>query len=106
MIQSFFLIYSELGTGPRLRFKGQANHLTISPSSKATSLGQLEAAQCCQRESWTALILASEISKEILPIPLVVDTDLSCTQMGQNRECPGKACRFFKQVKPVLFQSL
>lgn len=69
-------------------------------------LGQREAARCCQRESWTALILASEISKEILPIPLVVDTDLSCTQMGQNRECPGRACQFFKQQKPILFQAL
>jgi SAM-dependent methyltransferase len=69
-------------------------------------LGEIAAARCCQRESWTALIIASQMSQTILPIAMPVDTDLACTQAGQNRECPGRRCPYFKTPEPVLFHKL
>jgi hypothetical protein len=69
-------------------------------------LGEIAAARCCQRESWTAMIIASQMSQTILPIAMPVDTDLACTQAGQNRECPGRRCPYFKTPEPVLFHKL
>ncbi|MFO7750967.1 MAG: DUF5714 domain-containing protein, partial [Desulfobacteraceae bacterium] len=60
------------------------------------TLAEVEAARCCQRESWTALTVASKMSKTLLPIAMPVAVDLVCTQAGRNRECPKKACPYFQ----------
>ncbi|HKK90030.1 MAG TPA: DUF5714 domain-containing protein [Desulfobacteraceae bacterium] len=60
------------------------------------TLSRVKASRCCQRESWTALTVASKMSETLLPIAMPVIEDLVCTQAGQNRECPKKACPYFK----------
>ncbi len=57
-------------------------------------LSRVEASRCCQREAWTAMLIASDLSQTLLPIVLRVDDTLVCTQ-GHNKECPGGTCRFF-----------
>lgn len=69
-------------------------------------LNRVKAARCCQRETWTALVEAARLSRKFLPVPLQVDADLACTQMAMNKECPGKACPYFKTSKSVLFQRI
>ena len=58
-------------------------------------LGSIEAARCCQREIWSVLKKAAELSERILPIPLQADGDTRCRQMHLNKECPGEVCTWF-----------
>ncbi|MCD6585893.1 MAG: methyltransferase domain-containing protein [Desulfobacteraceae bacterium] len=57
-------------------------------------INKLEAARCCQRESWTALKMAAELSKQYLEIPLRADGATHCTQQSKNKECMGKGCPY------------
>ncbi len=59
-------------------------------------LNRTEAARCCQREVWTALKAAAELSETYLPLPLKADGDVQCRQQGRNRECIQKDCPYFK----------
>ncbi|MDY6822888.1 MAG: DUF5714 domain-containing protein [Thermodesulfobacteriota bacterium] len=54
-----------------------------------------EAARCCQRETFTALKAAAELSKTLLPVELKADGDVQCRQQGKNRECIRQACPYF-----------
>ena len=56
----------------------------------------LEAARCCQRETWTALKTAANLSKKYLPFSLCADGSTLCAQQSKNRECIGKGCPFIK----------
>jgi SAM-dependent methyltransferase len=56
------------------------------------NLSRFEAARCCQRDCWIALRVAAEISREMLPLPLVADEPLVCDQFSSNRECLGRDC--------------
>ena len=58
-------------------------------------LGGIEAARCCQREIWSVLKKAAELSARILPIPLQANGDTRCRQMHLNKECPGSICPWF-----------
>jgi len=60
-----------------------------------SGLGTIEAARCCQREIWSVLKKAAELSQRILPIPLQANGDSRCRQMHLNKECPGTACPWF-----------
>jgi len=40
-----------------------------------------------------------DLSETLLPIGLRVYDTLVCAQMGQNKACPGSACRFFKKAQ-------
>jgi len=55
-------------------------------------LASLEAARCCQRESWLVLRRAAELSRELLPIPLPAEAPLVCRQSREHRECLQSAC--------------
>lgn len=57
-----------------------------------TALSRFEAARCCQRDGWTALKIASELSKEMTGVYLPAEAPLLCTQQKQNSECMGKGC--------------
>jgi MoaA/NifB/PqqE/SkfB family radical SAM enzyme/SAM-dependent methyltransferase len=55
-------------------------------------IAALEAARCCQRDSWIALRKAAALSRQFLPITLRADEDLECRQQKANRECMGSSC--------------
>jgi MoaA/NifB/PqqE/SkfB family radical SAM enzyme/SAM-dependent methyltransferase len=60
-------------------------------------IGSLNAARCCQRDSWIALKKVAEISKTVLPIPLQAEANLKCRQQTKNSECIGKDCPLLQQ---------
>ena len=55
-------------------------------------LASQPAARCCQRDGWTALKKAAELSRTLLPIPLQAEASLTCTQHQRNRFCLGERC--------------
>ena len=61
-----------------------------------SEIGRLEAARCCQRETWTALKKVADFSKKYLSIALPANGNTRCTQQSRNRECLGKACPYIK----------
>lgn len=73
---------------------------TRSMAQKVTHkvLGEIakyEAARCCHREVWTALVLASEISQEFLGVALQTTVQIKCDQKRYNQYCYGKGCPIF-----------
>jgi len=74
----------------------QRQTLITIVSEISGNLAKVKAARCCQRECWTALLKASEISERYLEISLPAKGDVVCTQMNQNKECIKKACPFYK----------
>lgn len=86
------LASNPIAAGPRQMVQHVAGKIILE-------LSRIEASRCCQREAWTAMLIARDLSETLLPIALRVDDTLVCTQMGQNKECPGKACRFFKKAQ-------
>jgi hypothetical protein len=56
-------------------------------------IAALDAARCCQRDCWIALVKAAELSETLLPIALKADHRLVCGQQHLNRECLGKSCQ-------------
>ncbi|WP_320172263.1 DUF5714 domain-containing protein [Maridesulfovibrio sp.] len=55
-------------------------------------ISALEAARCCQRDSWLALRAAARISQEVLGLRLKADEPILCDQMKTNKECMGRNC--------------
>ena len=55
-------------------------------------IAELEAARCCQRDSWLALKKAAELSRTMLPIALQANAKLHCHQKGLNPTCIGSSC--------------
>jgi MoaA/NifB/PqqE/SkfB family radical SAM enzyme/SAM-dependent methyltransferase len=64
-------------------------------------ISRLEAARCCQRESFIALTSAIELSESMLPIPLRSDAALICRQSRRNEECIKALCPVVKSSKPA-----
>jgi len=60
-----------------------------------TDISELNAARCCQRDSWFALKKAAKLSETCLPLPLRADHSLDCLQKENNKHCFGKACPLF-----------
>ncbi len=58
-------------------------------------LNRTPAARCCQREVWTALKAAAELSATYLPLTLKAEGDVQCRQQGKNRECLKQDCPYF-----------
>ena len=63
------------------------------------TVNTIEAARCCQRETWTSLIKAAELSGKYLPVKLHAEASTRCGQYHQNRECIGRNCEFFSKRK-------
>jgi hypothetical protein len=55
-------------------------------------IAALDAARCCQRDSWLALKKAAELSQETLPVTLKADASVRCAQVKANAECIGATC--------------
>ncbi len=58
-------------------------------------IGRLEAARCCQRDSWIALRAAAALSEEVLGVRLEAREELVCEQFRTNRDCLGASCPFW-----------
>lgn len=54
-----------------------------------------KAARCCNREVWTALSIASKLSKKFLHVNLEAMADFKCDQKKFNQYCYGKQCPMF-----------
>ncbi|RJX28174.1 MAG: methyltransferase domain-containing protein [Desulfurivibrio sp.] len=55
-------------------------------------IASFQAGRCCQRETMIALQAAAELSGEILPVELLAEDSLACSQYPMNRECIRQAC--------------
>ncbi len=64
-------------------------------SRVTAALAEFEAARCCQRDSFVALGVAAELSRELLPIPLRAEAELVCTQVAANAECIDVDCPLY-----------
>ncbi|WP_027721231.1 DUF5714 domain-containing protein [Maridesulfovibrio zosterae] len=62
-------------------------------------IAEIEAARCCQRDSWLALKAASQVSKEVLGLRLTAETHIVCDQMRSNKECMGRNCPVIQNNK-------
>lgn len=73
--------------------KGGERATALSATARVLeTVSRLEAARCCQRESFVALLTAAELSRTMLPIPLCADAVLICRQSKQNEECIKARC--------------
>lgn len=62
-------------------------------------IADIEAARCCQRDSWLALKAAAQVSKEVLGLRLKADAHILCDQMKTNKECMGRNCPVIRNNK-------
>ncbi len=58
-------------------------------------IADINAARCCRRECYIALMAAAELSHEYLPIALHASEQPECDTFELNQECPGAMCPFF-----------
>jgi len=87
---AFSLILEATPLNPELRKTVQTVTQTV-----LADISKLNAARCCQRDSWLALKKAAELSEIYLPVPLCADHSLVCLQKENNKHCFGKACPLF-----------
>jgi MoaA/NifB/PqqE/SkfB family radical SAM enzyme/SAM-dependent methyltransferase len=71
----------------------ERRHVQGATQAVLKEIAALDAARCCQRDCWIALVKAAELSETLLPIALKADHRLICAQQHLNRECLGKACQ-------------
>jgi len=87
---AFSIILEATPLTPRSR-----NQVQTLVSKILHRIGKLNAARCCQRESYLALVEAARASKMLLPLQLRADQDLLCTQYPLNKECIKRACQLY-----------
>ena len=79
-----------LGATP---LRGKERQRIMSVTKEVTELiAQYEAPRCCQRECWTALKAASNLSKNYLDLYLPAQAPLVCSQSERNKECIKNLC--------------
>lgn len=82
-----------LGASPYTGDKRSLLHsVTISALQE---IGALEAARCCQRDSWIALRVAAELSVKIIGVRLEASKVPACEQITGNHNCFGPDCPFW-----------
>lgn len=82
-----------LGANP---YEGHRRHQLHDVTIRVLErIGRHEAARCCQRDSWEALLAASELSEEVIGLHLAADVNPVCLQSGINRDCHREGCPFF-----------
>lgn len=82
-----------LGATPLTGAKRSLLHqITVSALDE---IGRLDAARCCQRDSWTALKTAAEHAADVLGVSLEASVNLDCTQMAGNHDCLGAQCPYW-----------
>ena len=57
-----------------------------------TEISRVRGGRCCQRETWVALIHASQLSEDFFGISLPAKATLRCHQYETNRECVQNNC--------------
>ncbi len=62
-------------------------------------ISDIEAARCCQRDSWLALKAAAQVSSEVLGLRIKADAHILCDQMKTNKECMGRNCPVIRNNK-------
>lgn len=62
-----------------------------------TAIAETTGSRCCQRETFTALRKAAEISRELLPVSLTAADRLACSQFKNNKECIREECRLWPE---------
>ncbi|SDK93648.1 Radical SAM superfamily enzyme, MoaA/NifB/PqqE/SkfB family [Maridesulfovibrio ferrireducens] len=62
-------------------------------------IADIEAARCCQRDSWLALKAFAKISEEIMGLRITADKHMVCNQMDTNLECMGRNCPVIRNNK-------
>lgn len=87
---AFSLILEANPLNPELRKTVQTVTQTV-----LTDISELNAARCCQRDSWIAFKKAAKLSETYLQVPLRADHSLDCLQKENNKHCFGKACPLF-----------
>jgi hypothetical protein len=79
--------------------KGERSALLSAVSEVLQRISLVEAARCCQRESFIALTAAAELSTNLLPIPLKAEAPLICRQSRANPECIKALCPVVQRSK-------
>ncbi|ROQ90141.1 DUF5714 domain-containing protein [Desulfosoma caldarium] len=62
------------------------------------AISSLDAARCCQRDSWIALKKAAELSEPFLGRSLSANHTLKCRQQARNLECEGARCPVMRSL--------
>ncbi|SHE42522.1 Radical SAM superfamily enzyme, MoaA/NifB/PqqE/SkfB family [Desulfacinum infernum DSM 9756] len=86
--------------GPERRLAQQATQEALA------DIASLDAARCCQRDSWIALRKAAQLSGRILDRQLCADHTLKCRQQAKNRECSGARCPVLRSLNGRAGQGL
>lgn len=66
------------------------------------AIANYPAARCCQRDVWTALCQAAQLSETLLPIPLRANQHFECEQFSRNPQCMGQTCPLMPVNRNVL----
>jgi len=87
--------------------KGRERRLAQQATQEALAdIASLDAARCCQRDSWIALRKAAQLSGRILDRQLRADHTLKCRQQAKNRECSGARCPVLRSLNGRAGQGL
>lgn len=76
-------------TGDKRSLLHQATIATLQ------EIGSMDAARCCQRDSWIALQTAARLSGNIIGVALEASGERFCEQRSFNRNCFGSRCPFW-----------
>ena len=66
------------------------------------AIADYPAARCCQRDVWTALCQAAQLSKTLLSVPLRADQHFDCNQFSRNPQCMGSTCPLMPAKRKLL----
>jgi len=87
--------------------KGRERHLAQQATQAALAeIASVNAARCCQRDSWIALKKAAELSVQYLDRRLGAAHTLKCRQQAKNRECAGPRCPVLRNLNGQAHEGL
>jgi hypothetical protein len=85
-----------LGANP---YSGRERQLVMKVTKEVMDkISVCEAPRCCQRECWTALKAASDLSKKYLALHLPANQSMACAQYRSNKECIGIKCPLWNKA--------
>jgi len=90
---AFASILDSTPLNPVARRRAQA-----ATSAVLAEIARIEAARCCQRECYVALVKAAELSRDLLPVALLAEAPLDCEQSALVEECVGADCPLYAGV--------
>lgn len=75
---------------------GMSNEITSKALTKIASYG---GPRCCKRNSFTAILTATEYIRERLGISMSLPEQVVCSHSDENHECLGRRCSYFSKYK-------